>query len=180
MIVLDACCGGRQFWFNKTDPRALFIDNRTVETTLCDGRAFTVSPDLIADFRALPFPDAIFKPAVFFISQPPPFSVFNDRSVPDFGPRIRSGIPFAVRVKQHCPFALVDFNIHLAVDFIGAESPMDGGHAYSFSSTSTNSPCFPDSNSQSFPATALAASIRSRSLSRRFRLIASDMSAARL
>jgi ubiquinone/menaquinone biosynthesis C-methylase UbiE len=65
MTVLDVCCGGRQFWFDKTDARALFIDNRTVETTLCDGRAFTVAPDMVADFRNLPFPDASFPLVVF-------------------------------------------------------------------------------------------------------------------
>lgn len=62
---LDACCGSRQFWFDKADPRALFIDNRTVETTLCDGRKFEVKPDIIADFRSLPFPDASFPLIVF-------------------------------------------------------------------------------------------------------------------
>lgn len=65
MTVLDVCCGGRQFWFDKHDRRALFLDNRTVETTLCDGRAFSVSPEVTADFRDLPFPDASFPLVVF-------------------------------------------------------------------------------------------------------------------
>lgn len=65
MTVLDACCGGRAFWFDKADKRALFVDNRTVETTLCDGRRFVVAPDMIADFRELPFPDASFPLVVF-------------------------------------------------------------------------------------------------------------------
>lgn len=65
MTVLDVCCGSRSFWFNKDDPRALFIDNRTVDATLCDGRQFTVSPDMIADFRYLPFCDGTFPLVVF-------------------------------------------------------------------------------------------------------------------
>ncbi len=63
--VLDVCCGGRQFWFDKTDDRAEFIDNRTIETKLCDGRKFTVSPDTIGDFRNLPFDDESFPLIVF-------------------------------------------------------------------------------------------------------------------
>ena len=27
--VLDVCCGPRMFWFDKTDARTLFIDNRS-------------------------------------------------------------------------------------------------------------------------------------------------------
>ena len=63
--ILDAACGGRMFWFDKDDPRALFVDNRTVETTLCDGRAFTIQPDIVADFRNLPFSDNSFNLVVF-------------------------------------------------------------------------------------------------------------------
>jgi len=27
-IILDACCGGRMFWFDKKNPNTLFVDNR--------------------------------------------------------------------------------------------------------------------------------------------------------
>lgn len=63
--ILDATCGGRMFWFDKADPRALFVDNRMVETALGDGRVFAVQPDIIADFRDLPFPDNTFHLVVF-------------------------------------------------------------------------------------------------------------------
>ncbi len=33
--ILDACCGGKMFYFDKNDPRVLFQDIREVETTLC-------------------------------------------------------------------------------------------------------------------------------------------------
>jgi hypothetical protein len=26
--VLDACCGSRMFWFDKADPRCLYVDKR--------------------------------------------------------------------------------------------------------------------------------------------------------
>lgn len=47
--ILDACCGGRMFYFDKHDSRVLFQDIRDVETTLCDGRHFEVKPDIQAD-----------------------------------------------------------------------------------------------------------------------------------
>ena len=55
--ILDACCGGRMFYFDKHDSRVLFQDIRKVKTTLCDGRPFEVSPDVQADFTNMPYPD---------------------------------------------------------------------------------------------------------------------------
>lgn len=63
--ILDMCCGSRMFWFDKLDPRALFADIRSEQHTLCDGRSLVISPDLVADFRALPFADASFPVVVF-------------------------------------------------------------------------------------------------------------------
>ena len=31
--ILDACCGGKMFYFDKNDPRVLFQDIRKEETT---------------------------------------------------------------------------------------------------------------------------------------------------
>lgn len=64
-IILDACCGGRMFWFDKTNPHVLFMDKRSEEFTACDGRSIKVHPDLLGDFRNLPFPDKTFKLVVF-------------------------------------------------------------------------------------------------------------------
>ncbi|MEM0966118.1 MAG: SAM-dependent methyltransferase [Verrucomicrobiota bacterium] len=69
--VLDACCGGRMMWFDKSDSRAVFIDKRAEELQLIDRskksgvRHLTVSPDLIADFTNLPFRDGSFSLVVF-------------------------------------------------------------------------------------------------------------------
>ena len=63
--ILDACCGGKMFWFYKQNPNVEFCDIRSVKTTLCDGRAFEVSPDTVCDFTALPFADGAFKLVVF-------------------------------------------------------------------------------------------------------------------
>lgn len=53
------------FWFDKHDDRAVFSDIRAEEHTLCDERRLVISPDVIADFRALPFADNTFSVVVF-------------------------------------------------------------------------------------------------------------------
>ncbi|KAF6684993.1 class I SAM-dependent methyltransferase [Pantoea sp. EKM20T] len=63
--ILDMCCGSRMFWLDKTDSRALFTDIRNEQHTLCDGRNLHINPDVIADFRALPFADCSFAQVVF-------------------------------------------------------------------------------------------------------------------
>lgn len=59
--ILDMCCGSRMFWFNKQDTRAVFTDIRAEEHELCDGRRLVISPDLISDFRSLPFAEALVR-----------------------------------------------------------------------------------------------------------------------
>ncbi|WP_082632155.1 TRM11 family methyltransferase [Algoriphagus resistens] len=64
-LILDACCGSRMFWFDKENPNAVFIDIRKEEFISCDGRSIKVRPDMIADFRNLPFDSQSFKMVVF-------------------------------------------------------------------------------------------------------------------
>ena len=69
--VLDACCGGRMFWFDSRNPDALYVDKRAERRVLTDttrapgSRVLNVAPDLLADFTALPFPEASFWHVVF-------------------------------------------------------------------------------------------------------------------
>ena len=63
--VLDPCCGGKMFYFDKSDSRVLFCDIRDIETTLCDGRQFAVKPDMIVNFADMPFKSDEFKLVVF-------------------------------------------------------------------------------------------------------------------
>lgn len=64
-IILDACCGSRMFHFNKKNPNVVFMDNRDFEDTLCDGRKLKVHPDVVADFRNMPFEDNTFSLVIF-------------------------------------------------------------------------------------------------------------------
>lgn len=71
--ILDACCGGKMFYFDKHDDRVLFQDIRKGKTTLCDGRLFEVSPDVQADFTNMPYEDGSFSMVVF----DPPHLVYS-------------------------------------------------------------------------------------------------------
>lgn len=74
--VLDSCCGSRMFWFNRKDPRCIFIDKRQDVHDLPDKssrggkRTLVIAPDLVADFTALPFEDCSFAVVCF---DPPHF-----------------------------------------------------------------------------------------------------------
>ncbi|PIJ43288.1 class I SAM-dependent methyltransferase [Tatumella sp. OPLPL6] len=63
--ILDMCCGSRMFWLDKDDPRVMFCDVRAETHEMPDRKPLTVSPDVIADFRNLPFPDESFWQVVF-------------------------------------------------------------------------------------------------------------------
>ena len=75
--VLDVCCGSRMFWFDKQNKSTVFMDNRQFEDVLCDGRKLIVSPDIVADFRNIPFPNNTFKLVVF---DPPHLINAGDKS----------------------------------------------------------------------------------------------------
>lgn len=71
--VLDPCCGSRMWWFDKANPLVLYGDRRceTLEVTdrshgRADGtRTLCVNPDVVMDFRAMPFPDESFHLVAF-------------------------------------------------------------------------------------------------------------------
>lgn len=64
-LILDPCSGSRMFWFDKSNPLATFADIRNESHILCDGRALEIKPDVLMDFREIPFDDNTFKCVVF-------------------------------------------------------------------------------------------------------------------
>jgi len=70
-LVLDACCGGKMFWFDKDNPEVLFVDNRKEEYSFKDKsrkggvRYGEVAPDLVADFTDLPLDHNSFHMVIF-------------------------------------------------------------------------------------------------------------------
>ncbi|WP_404899968.1 SAM-dependent methyltransferase [Levilactobacillus brevis] len=71
--ILDACCGSKMFWFDKENPQVTFMDKREANYSLGTyptkngdkERLLTVSPDVVADFRSMPFDDNRFYMVVF-------------------------------------------------------------------------------------------------------------------
>lgn len=105
--ILDATCGGRMMWFDKQNPACLYLDGRKVDgVELCDGRMFSVRPDIVADFTALPFADNTFYHVVF---DPPhllhagneSYMAIKYGTLPaDWKPLIRAGFNECMRVLK--------------------------------------------------------------------------------
>lgn len=111
--ILDACCGARSFWNNKANPLAMFMDIRRETLELCDGRIIEINPDVIGDFRNMPFPDESFRLVVF---DPPHLRWCGDRSYmrakygrlsPDYRTDIVSGLRECWRVLK--PYGVLIF-----------------------------------------------------------------------
>ncbi|EEX52055.1 hypothetical protein HMPREF6745_2501 [Prevotella sp. oral taxon 472 str. F0295] len=118
--ILDACCGGKMFYFNKEDDRVLFQDIRDFNTTLCDGRDFSVHPDVVADFTDMPYPDGSFTMVVF---DPPHLKYSGDKKQlkgwqmikyghlnSDWKDNIRKGFAECFRVLKHGGFLIFKWN----------------------------------------------------------------------
>jgi len=60
--ILDVCCGCRQFWFDKNQKNTVYMDIRQEDKGFQNVRYNKqIKPDVIADFRNIPFPDNFFK-----------------------------------------------------------------------------------------------------------------------
>jgi SAM-dependent methyltransferase len=65
-MILDACCGGRMMWFDKNHDDAVFMDcDVRPRGTIPQQPNFNVRPEVIADYRDIPFADETFDLVVF-------------------------------------------------------------------------------------------------------------------
>jgi len=65
-FILDPCCGGKMMWVNKNHPNVLYGDIRRIEKGhIKEQRNHSVNPDILIDFREMPFEDSSFKLVVF-------------------------------------------------------------------------------------------------------------------
>ena len=64
MKILDACCGSKMFWFDKNHPDVTYMDIREEQFEIYD-RKVNVKPDIVADFREMPFEDDTYDLIVF-------------------------------------------------------------------------------------------------------------------
>ena len=64
MKILDACCGSKLFWFDKDNEYTTYMDIRE-ESFEIHGKKVNVTPDVVADFRDMPFEDNTYDLIVF-------------------------------------------------------------------------------------------------------------------
>lgn len=73
MKVIDPCCGSRMMWLDHQHPDVVFGDRRREVLTVTDRshgrtdgmRTLRIEPDVLLDFRALPYQDGAFKLVAF-------------------------------------------------------------------------------------------------------------------
>lgn len=68
MKILDACCGSKMFWYDKEEPHTTYMDIRNEVLAYTDRdtvREVVINPDIVADFRNIPFADNSFDLVVF-------------------------------------------------------------------------------------------------------------------
>lgn len=65
-VILDACCGGRMMWYEKHHPTVLYIDvEPRPKGSFPERPNWECSPDEVADYTSLPFPDESFYHVVW-------------------------------------------------------------------------------------------------------------------
>ncbi len=115
--ILDACCGCRMFWFEKEQPNTVYMNFREIDETTNDGRRIVVRPDVIGDFRNMPFPDESFRLVIY---DPPHLKHAGERSwlARKYGrldPKtwqddLRAGFLECFRVLVPCGFLIFKWN----------------------------------------------------------------------
>lgn len=64
--ILDACCGGRMWWWDKNHPLAVYMDRREAAPGSSHRRPnWACQPSLLADFKEMPFEDECFQLVLF-------------------------------------------------------------------------------------------------------------------
>lgn len=70
--VLDPCCGSRMMWFDRANPDVVFGDRRSETLVVTDRshredgmRTLKIEPDVMLDFRSLPYDDGTFRLVAF-------------------------------------------------------------------------------------------------------------------
>lgn len=93
-------------WIDKDNPDTVFMDCRSEEHTLCDGRRLEIRPDVVGDFRKMPFPDNSFYLVLF---DPPHLNNLGESSwlakkygrlLPSWEDDIRQGFEECMRVLK--------------------------------------------------------------------------------
>lgn len=128
--ILDVCCGSKMFWYDKENKDTIFIDIRKEILEFKDRdklRKSFVNPDIIADFRDIPFDNNYFDLVVF---DPPHLSKVGDKSwlakkygklnKDTWGDDLKKGFDECMRVLKKSGvliFKWSDYEIHISEVF---------------------------------------------------------------
>ena len=143
--VLDACCGGRKMWFNKTHPLAIYQDKRreTVEWQQNDKipgtdrtrhreRMLEINPDVLGDFTQMEFPDNTFW---LVVMDPPHLETLGEnasyakqygRLLPNWETDIAAAFSECFRVLKPCGTLVFKWNSYeIDMNRVLALSPVE-------------------------------------------------------
>ena len=104
--ILDMCCGGKHFWFDKNNENVLFMDKRKERKGFIKEQpGWECNPNIVADFTNIPFEDNTFYLVVF----DPPHVITNSDGIitkkygrldDDYKDLIKKGFAEAFRVLK--------------------------------------------------------------------------------
>ena len=64
--ILDVCCGSRMWWKQKKHPNTIYMDIRKKKKLFISRKKYIeINPDIIGDYRNIPFPSSSFSLVVF-------------------------------------------------------------------------------------------------------------------
>jgi len=76
--ILDVCCGSRMWWKQKKHPNTIYMDIRKeLKGFISEQKNLEVNPDIIGDYRNIPFSSNSFSLVVF----DPPHLIKNTTSI---------------------------------------------------------------------------------------------------
>jgi hypothetical protein len=109
-LILDACCSSRAMWFDKQNPHAIYMDIRKEDAGFIECRPTQqIQPDIVGDFRKIPYPDKSFKLVTF----DPPHICDNSNSVlkKEYGELTNSWKDDISRGWRECMRVLDDYGV---------------------------------------------------------------------
>jgi ubiquinone/menaquinone biosynthesis C-methylase UbiE len=114
--VLDMTCAGRMMWFEKENPSVVYMDKRSESIKLCDETTYTVNPNVVANFAALPFVANTFHLVLF---DPPHIVNLSPKSwlaqkygalLPSWRHDLKEGFAEGMRVLKPCGTLIFKWN----------------------------------------------------------------------
>lgn len=145
-MILDVCCGPKHMWFDKNHPNAIYGDIRqethTYHSDKWGDQTWTIDPDILYNFMALPFQNNVFSLIVF---DPPHLQRLGETSfmAKKYGrltlgweEQIHAGFKECFRVLKPAGTLIfkwneTDFSVKKIIEVLGHQ-PLFGNHSGKF------------------------------------------------